>query len=497
LEKDDSIIFQNLYILCTFGKRLKMAIVGRQEEQIQLKHIVASDTASFVAVYGRRRVGKTFLIKEYFNQRFTFYTTGLAKGNTTAQLQNFYNSLQEYFSIKDEPPQDWMEAFKQLKKCLLKVKGRKIIFIDELPWLDTAKSDFLMALEHFWNSWASTQKKLKLIVCGSAASWIINELLNNTGGLYNRVTHSLKILPFTLAETEQFFRAKSMVLTQYQIARLYMVLGGIPYYLEQVRKGESDVQATERLCFTQTGMMRSEFEFIFKSIFKNWQKHELIVRKIYELGRQATRSAIAAATGIQTSGDFTRKLNELEESGFIASYVPFGLNVNKKIYVVTDYFVHFHFKFIAKTTRLSKGFWAKQIKDASVLAWQGFAWERICFDHTEQIKNALGIQGMYSEASPWRYAGSSKKSGAQIDLVIDRKDNTINLCEIKFSENPYAITKQYDLQLRNKQAIFIKETKTKKAIFTTMITTFGLVDNAYAQSFVQSEVSMQDLFSVE
>lgn len=473
----------------------KMNIIGRTEEQQQLAEIVNDMKPSFVALYGRRRVGKTYLIKEYFNHQFSFYVTGLANGNTQAQLTNFYGFMQQYFSTKEKAPANWMEAFMQLKKSLIKVKGKRVIFLDEMPWFDTAKSDFMMGLEWFWNSWASTAKHLKLIVCGSAASWMINKLIRNTGGLYNRVTHRMKIEPFTLAETEFFLKSKGLLLSRLQIVKLYMCLGGIPFYLDQVKKGESDSQAIERLCFANGGLLKNEFNFIFRSLFKDASKHELIIEKIYELGRQASRENIAKATQIESSGDFSKKLLELEESGFVTSYIPFGMNKSKKIYIISDFFCLFHFKYIATINRYDKGMWVNRLNDTSIIAWQGLTFELICFYHLQLIKVALGIDGIYSTSSPWFFKGNSKKNGAQIDLIIDRKDGIINLCEIKFSSKEYIITKKYDLELRKKLNVFLEETKSKKAIHPIMITSFGLQKNAYAFSFAQAEITMDRLFA--
>ncbi len=471
-----------------------MKLIGRAEEILQLNEIVHNSNANFVALYGRRRVGKTFLIKEFFNHSFTFYTIGLANATTQEQLFSFNNAIQEHFNIKTKQPKNWLETFLLLKKCLAKSKGKKIIFLDELPWLDTAKSDFMTGLEWFWNSWASTQKNLKLIVCGSAASWMINKLLKNTGGLHNRVTHRLKINPFTLAETEQFLKQKNFALSRFQIVKLYMTMGGVPYYLDQVRKGESDTQAIERLCFTTNGMLKNEFEFIFTSLFKDASKHELIISKIFALGRQATRENIVKATKIESSGDFSKKLMELEESGFISSYAPFGQNKSKKIYLLSDYFSLFHFKFIATANKYEKGMWTNRITDAGIIAWRGLCFELVCINHIQAIKTSLGIQGIYSTSAPWLFKGNNKKDGAQIDIIIDRKDGVINLCEIKFCESEFTITKKYDLEMRNKLSVFLSETKTRKAIFPTMITSFGLQKNAYATSFIQCQITMDALF---
>lgn len=492
---EKSILFYaKIAIFSYFWKKISMNIIGRQREKERLAEIMESDQPAFVAIYGRRRVGKTFLVKEFFNHQFTFYTTGLANGATKTQLLNFTLALNSTFDKEFKTPKNWLSAFALLQTELAKIKEPRIIFIDELPWFDTKKSDFLTGLEYFWNSWASTQEGLKLFVCGSAAAWMINELIRNKGGLYNRVTHRMKIEPFTLQETEQFFQAKDMRLDRYQIVNLYMVMGGIPYYLEQVKKGLSAAQNIEKICFEETGLLRSEFTFTFTSLFKNADKHEALLRKIYDLGTRATRENLIKKFKVTSSGDLSNKLNELEESGFLKSYTPFGGNKSKKIYTIADYYTLFYLRFIENSGTYETGKWINLINDPSVHVWAGLAFEQICWDHVKNIKKALGIEGVYSETSSWYKSAEPGSSGAQIDMVIDRKDRVINLFEIKFSLNSFEITKAYDLNLRNKIGTFVQSTKTKKAVFLVMLTTFGLVKNEYARSVVQNELRMDDLF---
>lgn len=471
-----------------------MAILGRTSEKKQIKEIIDSKKPAFVAVYGRRRVGKTYLIKEYFDNKFTFYATGLANSNTKTQLVNFTVFINKCFNTTYTPAKNWLETFTVLKNELAKIEGNKIIFLDELPWFDTKKSDFITGLEFFWNSWASTQKGLKLFVCGSAASWMINELIKNKGGLHNRVTHCFKIEPFTLQETENFLQAQDVQLDRFQIINLYMVMGGVPYYLEQIKKGESAAQNIERICFSDNGILRTEFTFIFSSLFNNSEKHEKLLRKIYELGNRATRDNLIKQLHTLSSGDFTVKLNELEESGFLKSYTPLGVRKSKKIYVISDYYSLFYFKFIENAGKYEAGNWINRLNDATTNVWAGLTFEQICWDHTQNIKQHLGIAGVYSETSTWSKQNDTETNGAQIDLVIDRKDRVINLFEIKYSINPFEITKEYDLKLRNKVGAFIQSTKTKKTVFLSMITTYGLVNNAYYRSIIQNELTMDDLF---
>lgn len=468
-----------------------MKIIGRFFEKILLQQIVDDNKPAFVAVYGRRRVGKTYLIKEYFNNNFTFYATGLANSNTQSQLINFSLALNQSFSNDFEVPKSWLEAFFLLKKQLEKKKGKKVIFLDELPWFDTKKSEFITGLEWFWNSWASSQENLKLIVCGSSASWMLNKLIANRGGLHNRVTHRMKIEPFSLYETELFLESKSIKLDRYQITNLYMVMGGIPYYLEQVNKGMSATQNIEKICFDKNGLLRTEFNYVFASLFNNAEFHEKIIRTIFELGARATREEILHQMNIGSSGEFSKKIKELEESGFVKSYVPFGANKTKKIYAISDYYTLFYLKFIENSKNSS---WLSKSNNPEVIIWNGLAFEQICWDHTKSIKKALGIGGVYTETTIWNKKGTAQNKGAQIDLIIDRKDRTINLFEIKYSINEYEITKSYDEILRNKLAAFKTVTKTRKSVFLTMITTFGLVKNKYYGSVVTNEIDLNQLF---
>lgn len=343
-----------------------MKVIGRTLEKKQLATLVENKKPSFLAVYGRRRVGKTFLIKEYFNHKFTFYATGLANSTTKAQLINFSIFLNQSFEREFDVPKNRIEAFLQLKTQLEKIKGKKVIFIDELPWFDTKKSDFISGLEWFWNSWASSQENLKLIVCGSSASWMINKLISNRGGLHNRVTNRMKIEPFTLAETEAFLESKNIKLDRYQIANLYMVMGGIPFYLDQILKGMSATQNIEKICFEQNGLLKNEFNYIFSSLFNQAEVHEKIIRTIYTLGTRATREQILKQLNIASSGELSKKIKELEESGFLKSYVPFGANKTKRIYVISDYYTLFYLKFIENSKNVN---WLEKSSNAEVMSW--------------------------------------------------------------------------------------------------------------------------------
>lgn len=473
-----------------------MELIGRIREIQKLDKLVASTQSEFLAVYGRRRVGKTFLIRNYFKNEFDFYATGLAKGNTKQQLTNFTIFLNNYFSNNHAVPSSWLEAFNLLIKELEKSKSAKkrVIFIDEMPWMDTKKSDFMMGLEFFWNAWASAQSNVLLIVCGSAASWMLNNLIKNTGGLYNRVTERMKLEPFDLQETKAYFTQKNIVLDHYQIIQLYMVMGGIPYYLDQVEAGKSAMQNIEDLCFRNDGKLKTEFSYIFSSLFRNAEKHELVLKTIFEKGGALTRDELLKYTKMTTGGAITKTLNELEESGFITRLVKFGNKTANSLYCISDFYTLFYFRFISSAGKYEPNIWLNKIDNPSFRAWSGLAFEQVCFTHISQIKRALNIGGVLSNTYSWHTKGDTEKKGSQIDLVVDRRDQVINLFEIKFSINEFVITKEYDAKLRQKIQSFREETATKKSIFLTMLTTFGVKPNEYSTSIIQNELTMEALF---
>lgn len=467
-------------------------MIGRQSEIELLEKAYKSEKSEFVALYGRRRVGKTFLIRSVFKNRMTFQLSGLANANMAQQLMNFNLAIGELGARKEnKTPKNWMEALQLLKRIISKSKTRKkVIFIDELPWLDTKKSDFITALEHFWNSWASARTDILLVVCGSAASWMINKLINNKGGLHNRVTLRIKIEPFTLHECKLYSESKKMKLSNYQLIELYMAMGGIPFYWEQLEKGLSATQNIQLLCFEKNGPLRNEFTNIFKSLFLHSERHEKIIESLAKKSAGLTRNEIISLSKKENGGGITRLLTELEESGFIRRYTPFGKKARNSMYQLCDFYSLFYLKFI-KPAGSSEKNWSFLIDNPTHRAWSGYAFEQICLYHTKQLKQALGISGIDTQIFSWK--STTTDPGAQIDLIIDRRDQTINICEIKFSMAEFNIDKKTDLNLRNKILAFKTETKTKKSIFLTMITPFGIKKNEYAGN-IQNNLNMDMLF---
>lgn len=481
---------------------MEQNIIGRKNEIRLLHQYIDSNRSEFIAIYGRRRVGKTFIVKELFGNSFAFRVTGMEKATTSEQLSNFCMSLQN-FTLLDSNARNWLEAFKLLETYLEGLSnGIKIIFFDELPWFDTFGSDFLSAFEHFWNDWASYRNDIKLICCGSATTWMLDEVINSRGGLHNRVTHEMPLEPFTLAETEMYFHANGFDYERAEMIESYMAVGGVAYYLSLFDRTESVAQNIDRLCFSKKGEMRYEFDRLYKALFKRADTYIDIVKSLSKKGKGMTRMELIAATKSVDNGNFTKKLEELEECNFIRSYQPFGKEKKSTIYQLIDPFSLFYLKFIEGHNSFMNGYWLKMQSTDAYKSWCGYAFEIVCLNHIEQIVNALGINGSINTVCSWNYRPPKSLSkdidedlqhGTQIDLLIDRSDNTVNVCEMKYSVSEYVIDKSYFNHLEQRIRIFKKVTKTRKSIVPVFITSQGLANNMYSRK-IPREVKGDDLF---
>ena len=472
-----------------------MHIVGRRNEQKKLHSIVASGKPEFVVVYGRRRVGKTYLVGEFFGDGFAFRAAGLAKGSMAEQLSAFGNRLREYGLMRKGTPKTWLEAFEWLKELLSSKKttrfgntNRKIVFIDEMPWFDTPRSGFRTALEHFWNGWGCTQESMVLIVCGSATSWIVDNLLESTGGLYDRVTRIIDLQPFSLSECQEFNVWRDIGYSPRQVAESYMVFGGIPYYLDLQERGLSLAQNVDELLFKRGGQLVAEFDRIFATLFRNPGPYMDIVKKLATKRSGMTRDEIMSGTGI-SGGKLTKTLKSLELCGFIRSFRNFNKRKKGIVYQLIDPFTLFYLTFV-EAKRFDS--WMGFIGTPAYHAWGGLSFEMLCLAHVEEIKSSLGISGVQTNTCAWRSETSSP--GAQIDLLIDRRDDVINICEMKYTDGLYAMTATDEHSLRNKASTFRLETGTKKAVHPILVTLDGASHNMHYNSIVLNEVIVTDWF---
>lgn len=477
---------------------MKQNIIGRKSEIQELEQFYNSQRAEFIVVYGRRRVGKTFLVRELFGELFAFYHTGLSpaeispKALKAQQLQAFHTSLVRYGDYHSDIPSNWIEAFDRLTQLLEKKEERRlVVFIDELPWMDNEKSGFITALEHFWNGWAAGNSRIMLVACGSSTSWINDKLVNNHGGLYGRITGEIKLSPFTLAECDDYFKSVGLEINRYDQLQCYMILGGIPFYLSLLKKGLSLAQNIDRLFFASNGPLRMEFDRLFASAFTNVDDCKAIVALLATKRIGFTRKEIAEKTRLPYGGGLTNTLRTLIVSDFVTPYINYNHSERHTYYRLSDFFCLFHFHFLDKRRSNNSTFWQNNVNSPSISAWRGFAFEAIAFSHTNAIKRALGVLGVHTEVSPWH--SDRTTDGAQVDMVIERADRVINLCEMKFSTDDFKVEASYDKELRHKMTLFAEETKTRCSLHLTLVTTYGLVPSAYSGRF-QSVITMDDLF---
>lgn len=476
-------------------------MIGRKEEIRKLNELYDSCSAELVAVYGRRRVGKTFLIDEVFGDRITFRHAGLSPqadrtaGALKEQLDSFYNSLIMHGMEECEKPKSWLDAFLLLEKFLQNIDTgkRQLIFIDELPWMDTPRSNFIRAFESFWNNWGCHRKNLMVIVCGSANSWIQDKLINNVGGLYNRLTYQIKLSPFNLKECEEFYESKGFKYSKYNLVESYMVFGGIPYYLNYFEKEKSVAQNINDLFFSKNAILQNEFDKLFDSIFVGAEGVKSIVRFLYKRNAGYTRKEIVKALGMTDGGKITRDLNALITSDFVIRYVPFGLSKKEEHYKLIDPFCLFYLHFVDNKAASVNINWQQINNTQPVVSWRGYAFENVCFNHVDQIKKSLGISGVVTSTSAW----SKKKDdeeGTQIDLLIIRNDNVINMCECKFYSDIFTVEEAYFRKVLRRAEMLLEKSTPKTAIYSTLITTFGLKQNEYRDAFI-SVITLDDLFS--
>ena len=467
-------------------------MIGREKEKATLLRLQKSHQSEFVVIYGRRRIGKTFLVRETFKQKFTFSHTGLANSVKNKQLEIFYNSLCKY-GYHGKKPKDWLEAFMFLEVVITSSRNKKkVVFIDEIPWIDTPKSDFLPALEHFWNDFAAARKDVMLIICGSATSWIINKVFHNRGGLHNRTTCRIALQPFTLLECDKYAKERCLALNRQQITELYMALGGVAYYWSLLQPSDSVAQSIDALFFAQDAALENEFHELYASLFKNSEPYMKIVEVLGKIRIGLTRNEISKAAKIESSGSLTTYLEELEQCGFLRHYRAIGAYKKGSIFQLIDNYSVFYFSFLYKEKPSDVHFWTNTLNTPLQNAWQGLAFERVCILHVEQIKNVLGIAGVRTDVYSWKTDATKTQDGAQVDMIIDREDGIINLCEIKFSAKQFIITKSYNEQLINKVEVFREHTI--KPIHLTMITTKGIKENSYSKN-IQNSIELNQLFT--
>lgn len=475
---------------------MEIPLIGREKEKEILLKAFQSEEAEMVAIVGRRRIGKTFLVRNVYKEQIDVEVSGIQNISNKDQIKNFTlqlkNSLHEAFIPRKT--KDWLDTFQLMIECLEKKNkaGRMVVFIDELPWLAASKSGFLNGLSFFWNSWAS-KKNIVVVICGSAASWMIQKVVEDKGGLHNRITRRIDLQPFNLYETELYFKSRNIYLDRYHIVQIYMALGGVPHYLKEVEGGKSAAQNIDQILFTKTAILRNEFDRLYPALFENPESHVQVIRALAQKRQGMTRQEIIDITKLAEGGGTSRILEELEVSGFISMYYPFGKKKKDTLYRLTDEFSLFYIQFMENKNHKGGGIWQELSQTQEYKSWSGYTFESICIKHSAQIKKALGISGVYTESSGF-IAKNGDKRGIQIDLVLDRKDHVINLFEIKFYNTTWTIEKAEAENLKYRKDQFKLLTKTPKHVFLTLISTFGLNPNIHSIGLIDNDLTMNCLF---
>jgi uncharacterized protein len=474
-----------------------ISVIGRDFEIQKMKGFLTNPESELVAMIGRRRVGKTFLIKKVYQNEMVFHITGMKDVTRSLQLDNFVEARNNFFpeSSSFAKPNNWIKAFAQIIQLMGKPKKKKrVLFFDEFPWLASNSNEFLKVFDNFWNSWAIDQN-LIVVICGSSASWMITNIINNTGGLHNRITQNIHLYPFTLCETEKYFLAKNINIPKQNLIALYMATGGIPYYLKEIQKGDTTVQSINKMYFGKKASLKNEFDNLYKALFSNYEKHILVIRALASRWMGLTRTEIVEHTNLETGGAISAILNELETSGFIQSIRPFGKQQRGTLYRLTDEYSLFYIHFIEPNQHI-ENYWIKKYNTPTVKTWQGYAFENICLKHIDGIKLALGISGILTSESSFYKRKDADAAGCQIDLLIDRADNAINICEMKFYEGAYTLTEENVKALQQKRNIFQEKTKTKKQLFLTLVAADGITDNKY-NMLIDKHLDASALFTVQ
>ena len=473
-------------------------IIGRENEMAELRRCMESDRSEFVIVYGRRRVGKTFLIDHFFQGTYDFTYVGGHRLTKDKQLRSFAKALKKAAKLQLQPKfSDWMEAFDALEEYLetLPETKKKVVFIDEMPWIDTPQSEFIEALEVFWNGWGARRNDIVFIASGSASSWMMDKLVDNPGGLHARITNNIYVRPFSLYETKLYLYSRGMRWSHYQILQLYMVLGGIPYYLSLLNPNLSLIQNIDYLFFQKNAILKTEFDELYNAIFNRTDKYLDVVNQLFNHKEGLTYDEIRRNTGIDGQR-LSMILKNLERCDFVISYTQFGNKVKGTLFRLIDFYTLFYLKFIASMDSKDEEWWTHNYNSHSVISWQGISFELVCYCHLPQIRQKLGISGISTSASSWRYIPKIEDStakGCQIDLIIDRGDSIINLCEMKFSITPFTVNSDYEKEIQNRIQIFKEKSKTRKALVSTFITTYGVAKGIH-NGVVEQEIIADDLF---
>lgn len=473
-----------------------MEMVGRVQERRCLDRCDGSDKSELVCVYGRRRVGKTFLVEQTLGPFFAFHVVGSKDAATSSQLREFGLELTDRGDPNPNPPADWREAFNRLYKVITapdaprSPHGKAVVFIDEFPWFAKQRSDFLSAFSTFWNRRSTTGQKLLVVICGSATSWVIEHVLESAGDMAARVTESIFLKPFALAETKEYFDSRGFGWDERSLIETQMVFGGLPYFFSLMSPHQSLAQSIDRLCLRPRAQLRDETMILLESTMRRSRLYVELFALLAQHRYGVPKAEAMRLLGHSTN-QFIKATAEAVKCGYVHEYKNLSKPQNPKYLMLVDPFILFHYRLIEPAHGDSPRSWADFVADQErYTAWRGNAFEIVCLQHVRQLKSALGIGGVLTKEYPW--ASARKAGGAQVDLVIERADRIVNLCEMKFTDAPYELTSAVEQELVRKREVFREETGTRLALKTVLVSAQGTA--GYHDSQIAQIITADDLF---
>lgn len=482
-------------------------VIGRAKEKAELKTVLESKKSEFLGIYGRRRIGKTFLIREYFkNMKGVQFLSfqGQKDVDTKTQIDTFYHELEKQFKINYQlkRARDWQGAFHDFDKFIEKhtLENKKdviVLFLDELPWFCNSKAGFLPALDYYWNQRWSANAKMKLIVCGSAASWMIKNVVNAKGGLHNRLTKKMYIAPFQFVEVKEFSKTNKLNFTDTQLLQIYMVLGGVPFYWSLLKKTTPISKQIDDLLFGKNAILKNELQNIFRSLFDNSELHLRIVKILSAAKSGIERNTLLNKCQIKSGGQASQYLDNLIHSGFIESFHLFGNKKKLTLFRLIDSFSYFD-SYWSKQSLGLVAFWQNKIQTPKLNTWAGYAFENFCLQHINQIIKALEIDRQVEAIHSWHSIDQNKKGdieekGAQIDLIIERMDGVLHVIEIKYSQNEFVLKKEDAKNILNKVDRFKEKTQYRGQIKINLVTPIGLKKGLWNDEVFDKTITLKDL----
>lgn len=423
----------------------KPRFIGRTRELMRLRSTHQKNTASFIVIKGRRRIGKSRLIEEFskdFDHYYQFEGLAPDQGITDAhQLSDFCSQISHQFNAPKAIYQDWRDAFWAVGERVQ--NGKTLLFFDELSWMGGQSPTFLAQLKSFWDNRLSKNPELVFVVCSSASSWIQKNVLSSTG-FVGRISFNLTLRELSLAECNQFWPKH---VSAYEKFKWLSVTGGIPKYLEEMNPKESAENNIKALCFTEGALLVNEFQRIFSDLFMRESPFYESIINILASGpkdQSEIQQQISQAHGKQLYGRVPEYLWELTEAGFISRDYTWHLSADRESrlskYRLQDNYLRFYSKYIKKNLqRINRG--AFHPKSLSALpewhAMIGFQFENLVLNNRNTIQRLLGIQAdEITYDNPYFQNKTLRAAGCQIDYMIQTRHNTLYICEIKCSKRP-------------------------------------------------------------